>query len=71
MSNTIVAPMPGIVTTIKVKVGDQIKVDDEVLLLEAMKMENPIYSPYAGKVREIKVGEKAKVSTNQELIVLE
>ena len=71
MSVNIASHMPGTIAEILVKVGDQVQADDELLILEAMKMENPICAPSAGKVKEIKVKEKDKVDTNQLLIVLE
>lgn len=71
MSTNVTAHMPGTIGEILVKVGDEVKVDDELIILEAMKMENPICAPVAGKVKEIKVNEKDKVDANQLLIVLE
>ncbi len=71
MSINIVAPMPGTVSEVLVQVGDVVKADEELIVLEAMKMENPICAPRDGKVKEIKVGEEDKVDTNQALIVLE
>jgi biotin carboxyl carrier protein len=71
MSVNIASHMPGTIAEILVKVGDQVQADDELLILESMKMENPICAPSAGKVKEIKVKEKDKVDTNQVLIVLE
>ncbi len=71
MSTNITAHMPGTITEILVKVGDQVQVEDELIILEAMKMENPICAPVAGIVKEIKVNEKDKVAANQLLIVLE
>ena len=71
MSINIVAPMPGTVSEVLVQVGDVVKADEELIILEAMKMENPICAPRDGKVKEIKVGEEDKVDTNQALIVLE
>ncbi|MFB3925818.1 MAG: acetyl-CoA carboxylase biotin carboxyl carrier protein subunit [Syntrophales bacterium] len=71
MSVNIVAPMPGTISEILVEVGDQVKADEELIILEAMKMENPICAPANGKVAEIKVAEEDKVDTNQVLIVLE
>jgi acetyl-CoA carboxylase biotin carboxyl carrier protein len=53
-----------------VNVGDKVQADDELIILEAMKMENPICASSAGTVKEIKVKEKDKVDTNQVLIVL-
>ena len=55
MSVNVVAPMPGTITEILVQVGDQVKADEELIILEAMKMENPICAPSGGKVAEIKV----------------
>lgn len=71
MSVEVTAPMPGTILKVLVEVGDQVKEDEEVVILEAMKMENPIYAPKDGKVVEIKVKEKDKVDTDQVLVVLE
>jgi acetyl-CoA carboxylase biotin carboxyl carrier protein len=71
MSANVTAHMPGTIVEILVKVGDQVQVDDELIILEAMKMENPIYAPAAGVVKEIKVKEKEKVAANQVLMILE
>jgi len=62
--------MPGTIAEILVSVGDDVKADEELIILEAMKMENPIVAPADGKVAEIKVEEKDKVDTNQVLVVL-
>jgi acetyl-CoA carboxylase biotin carboxyl carrier protein len=69
MAVDIVAHMPGTITEILVKVGDKVQADDELMILEAMKMENPICAKDAGVVKEIKVKEKDKVATNQVLLV--
>ncbi|MDD5475611.1 MAG: acetyl-CoA carboxylase biotin carboxyl carrier protein subunit [Syntrophales bacterium] len=71
MSIEVRAPMPGKIVGILVKEGDQVNADDELLILEAMKMENPIYSPMAGRVIDIKVKEKDKVESDQVLMILE
>ena len=71
MSKEIVAPMPGTIINILVNVGDEILEYQEVLILEAMKMENAIPSVEAGIVKEIKVNVNDKVATNQVLMVLE
>ena len=71
MSVDIVAPMPGTIMEVLVKVGDAVKEDDEVVILEAMKMENPIAAPADGVIKEIKVKEDDKVDTDQVLVVLE
>lgn len=65
------APFPGTVLQIMVNVGDEVKEDTELLIIEAMKMENPIAAPSDGRIAEIKVKEQDQVKTNQILIVLE
>ena len=40
------------IVDIKVKVGDRVQEDDEIAILEAMKMEMPIVAPAAGVVKE-------------------
>jgi acetyl-CoA carboxylase biotin carboxyl carrier protein len=71
MAIDVVAPMPGKIKEIIVKVGDAVKEDDEILILEAMKMENPIVADGDGTVKEIKVKVGDKVTGNQVLVVLE
>jgi len=71
MAVEIVAHMPGTIAEILVKVGDKVQADDELLILEAMKMENPICAKGAGVVKEIRVKEKDKVAIDQVLMVLE
>jgi len=65
------APMPGSVIEVLVKVGDEVKENDELMVLEAMKMENPIFAPAAGTIKEIKVNEKDTVEAEQVLVVME
>ena len=71
MSQEITAPMSGTIWKIHVKVGDQVQYEDELLILEALKMENPIYAPADGKIAEIRVSENDEVEANQVLIVLD
>ena len=53
--NPVKAPLPGTISSISVKVGDQGNVGDTVLVLEAMKMQNNIEAEYAGTVTSIVV----------------
>ena len=71
MAIEILAPMPGTIINILVNEGDEVLEYQEVVILEAMKMENAIPTPEAGKVKEIKVKVDDKVSTSQVLMVLE
>ena len=65
------APLPGRVIEIKVKAGDSVTVGQEVMILEAMKMENSISSDYAGKVLGLLVAEGDTVAADQPLVVIE
>jgi acetyl-CoA carboxylase biotin carboxyl carrier protein len=71
MSEEVTAPVSGSVWKILVKVGDSVQADDELMILEALKMENPIYAPVDGKVAAIKVAVGDKVEANQPLLVIE
>ncbi len=65
------ARIPGMITAINVKVGDEVKVKTVVGVMEAMKMEQPIASPAEGTVKEIKVSVNDKVKSGQVLMVIE
>mgnify|MGYP001344903131 CR=1 FL=1 len=52
---SIKAPLPGTILEVKVKAGDEVKVGDTLLIMEAMKMENEIKATKAGKISIIKV----------------
>ena len=65
------APMPGSILDILVGEGDEVKANDQLLVLEAMKMENVIKSPGDGVVGKIHVSEKQNVEKNQVLISFE
>jgi len=64
------APMGGKVIKVSVNVGDSVAEDDEVVVLEAMKMEMPILSEEDGTVAEIKVEPGQTVEADQVLVVL-
>ena len=67
----ITAPMGGKVIEVKVKVGDQVNEDDEVIILEAMKMELPVVATGSGTVKEVRCKEGDAVEADNVLIVLE
>lgn len=67
----IIAPIPGVIMSINVKVGDKIKVGDVVLVLEAMKMENSITSEKSGVVSAIHVAVGQQVLQSEVMIELE
>jgi len=65
------APLPGVITEIKVSVGDEVQAGDTVVVLEAMKMANALQAEKAGKVTAVcvKVGES--VMEDDPLVVIE
>jgi acetyl-CoA carboxylase biotin carboxyl carrier protein len=67
----ITAPMGGKVIEVKVNVGDQVNEDDEVIILEAMKMELPVVATGSGTVKEVRCKEGDAVEADTVLIVLE
>ena len=69
-ANTVTAPMPGKILSLKVNVGDTVNNGDLVLLLEAMKMENEVFATAAGKVTEIRVKGGDSVNTGDVLMVI-
>lgn len=62
------APMPGLILDIHVKVGQEVKENDPLLILEAMKMENVIVSPRAGVIKSVAVKKGNAVDKNQLLV---
>ena len=66
----IVAPIPGKVVSIHVKVGDPVSANQVVIKLEAMKMENDIASPVSGTVVEIPVSEGTEAAGGQLLMLI-
>ena len=69
--NVVEAPLPGRVIEILVKVGDEVKVGQAVVVLEAMKMENSITSNYHGTVKQILVSSGDAVAANAALVEIE
>lgn len=69
-SNSIKAPMPGSILSVKVKEGDQVKAGQVLLILEAMKMENEIVAPKDGVINKIYIATGQSVSTNDPMIAL-
>lgn len=67
----VVAPLPGTINEIKVKVGDKVNAGDTVVILEAMKMQNNIEAEKDGKVTAICVKPGQAVLEEDALIVIE
>ncbi len=69
--NSIKAPMPGLILEIQVKENQEVKENDTLLILEAMKMENIITSPRDGIIKSITASQGDAVEKNQLLIEFE
>jgi biotin carboxyl carrier protein len=67
----ILAPMAGTVFELKVQPGDSVVEGQDMLILEAMKMEMPIIASETAKVKEVKCCKGDAVTFDQVLIVLE
>lgn len=65
------APLPGTILEIKVKEGDEVKKEDTLLVMEAMKMENRVLAEKPGTVKSIKVQAGENVLQEQLLIEIE
>ena len=70
-ANAVKAPLPGVITSIEVEVGQEVKAGDTVVVLEAMKMANNIEAEKDGKITAIcvKIGEN--VLEEAPLVVIE
>ena len=69
--NHIGAQMPGSVTEVKVSVGDEVKVNQPLLITEAMKMETTIQAPFNGVIKKVTVGNGDAIATGDLLIEIE
>jgi len=69
--NAIKAPMPGLILEISVEVGQEVKENDPLLILEAMKMENSILSPRDGVIKSVTMTKGAAVEKGALLIEFE
>jgi acetyl-CoA carboxylase biotin carboxyl carrier protein len=71
MGTPVTVPMVGKIVSVSVKVGDKIKEDDQVAVLEAMKMEMPVVAPITGMVKEICVAPGQEVEAEAVIAVIE
>ena len=68
---TIAAPMPGKVVRVLVAAGDAVEADQGLVVVEAMKMQNELKAPRAGRIRAVATSEGATVAAGEDLITLE
>ncbi|MGD9763280.1 MAG: biotin/lipoyl-containing protein [Candidatus Binatia bacterium] len=65
------APIPGVVLAVSVQAGDKVTSGTKLLVLEAMKMENEIFSVIDGTVKEVHVGAQQEVRQGELLVTIE
>lgn len=71
MSTQVTVPMVGKIVSVSVKVGDKVEENDQVAVLEAMKMEMPVVAPVSGTVKQISVTGGQEVEAEAVLMVIE
>jgi biotin carboxyl carrier protein len=71
MSEEILAPLAGKIVKLHIGVGTKVEEDDEALVIEAMKMETPVFVPCDGTVKELKVKEGDEVEEDDVLAIVE
>jgi acetyl-CoA carboxylase biotin carboxyl carrier protein len=71
MSTPVTVPMVGKIVSVSVKVGDKVEENDQVAVLEAMKMEMPVVAPVGGTVKQISVAAGQEVEAEAVLMVIE
>jgi acetyl/propionyl-CoA carboxylase alpha subunit len=69
--STVTAPMPGTVIRLEVGTGDTVRAREPLVVLEAMKMEIPVHSPFEGTVKAVHVAEGDRVAGGALLVELE
>ena len=71
MAQEVRAPLAGNIFEVIVQVGSKVEEDDELLVIEALKMENTVYSPCGGTVKEVKVKKGDAVEDDALLMIIE
>ena len=66
----VTAPMTGKIVSVRVKRGDQVKANQVLCVIEAMKMENEICAPKAGSIQEVNAAQGSSVSEGDVLFVI-
>lgn len=71
MSEEILAPLAGTIVAVNIEVGGSVDEDEEVFVIEAMKMETPVFCPGSGTVKTIKVKKGDKVEEDDVLAIID
>jgi acetyl-CoA carboxylase biotin carboxyl carrier protein len=70
MAEELQAPLAGRILSVLVAPGAKVDADDELLVIEALKMENMVYAPCAGVIKDIKVKAGDKIEAGDLLLVI-
>jgi biotin carboxyl carrier protein len=71
MPTEVRAPMPGRIVEILKKAGDRVMEAEEIMIMEAMKMETPIVAPSDGVITTVKVEPGKAVAKDEILVVID
>lgn len=66
----VLAPMPGVIMSVKVRVGDRVEVNQPVVTMDAMKMENNIAATASGEVTELLVAPGDQLNTGDVILII-
>jgi acetyl-CoA carboxylase biotin carboxyl carrier protein len=70
LSTEVRSPTTGIVIEVKVRAGDAVSTDDEMLIIESMKMHIPVTAPESGRVENVKVATGDQVNEDDLVAVI-
>ncbi len=71
MPEEILAPLAGKIIQLNLEIGKAVEEDEEILVIEAMKMETPVFAPLSGTIKEVMVDEGDEVEEDQLLAVID
>ncbi len=71
LSRHLIAPMPGLLVSVSVKEGDEVKAGDELAVLEAMKMENALRAERNGVITKVHFEQGASVEVDDVIMELD
>ena len=69
-NKTFSSPLPGMIISVAVNVGDEIVIGDEICVLEAMKMQQSLKATWSGIVSSVEISSGDKVTTGQTLVII-
>ena len=71
MTQKIQAPLAGKIIQLDLQVGQSVEEDEEVLVIEAMKMETPVFAPCSGTIKEVKAKQGDSVEEDDVLAIID